>query len=265
MQRDKRKSTAYFENLLPQYIEGIENLTLALEDGSMPLPDEQTKVANDLFELQLMYSIASYSSGEPIVVLGPKVEKILESRKIFIEKANTLPQRQQIYRQQFENITGDHEINGIHPVTRYINSLWWLALAVSTKQSKEHCVEILACIGNRGEDALLDRVAIALGDKNKKQANTLYYPHLYRPLLNAFDASPGEKKVLLKTFLDDWYTSCWQSAWYNNHEKEDDEENNWDFYFGYWSLEAVLIVNLLNIEDSIFKSHWHYPSDLSNI
>jgi len=265
MPRDTRKGTTYFENLLPQYIEGIENLNLALEDGSMPLPDEQTKVANDLFELYLMYSIASYSSGEAIDALKPKVTKILEARKIFLEKASTLPQRQKIYRQQFENISGDNVIDGIHPITRYINSLWWLSLAVATKQSKEHCLEILACIGNRGEDALLDRVAIALGDENKLQANTLYYPHLYRPLLNAFDASPSEKKSLLKTFLDDWYSSSWQSAWYNNHEKEDDEENNWDFYFGYWSLEAALIVNLLNIEDLRFNSHWHYPSDLSII
>ena len=263
MPRDTRKSADYFKNLLPQYIEGIENLTLALEDGSMPLPDEQTKVANDLFELQLMYSIASYSSGELLDALKPKVGKILESRKIFLVKASTLPQRQQIYRQQFERITGDDEIDGIHPISRYINSLWWLSLAVATKQSKEHCLEILACIGNRGEDALLDKIAITLGDENTAQASSLCFPHLYRPLLKVFEEAPGKRIELLKIFLDDWYSSCWQSAWYNNHSKENEEEGNWDFYFGYWSLEAVLIVNLLNIDDSEIKKHWHYPADLS--
>jgi hypothetical protein len=56
MQRDQRKNSTYFENLLPQYIEGIENLHLALEDRYMPLPDEQTHVANDFFELQLAFN-----------------------------------------------------------------------------------------------------------------------------------------------------------------------------------------------------------------
>lgn len=262
MLRDKQKDAAYFEGLLPQYLEGIENLTLALEDGSMPLPDEQTKVANDLFELRLMYAIASYSSGESLTELKHKVAHILEAKKLFIAKANTLPSRQQVYRQQFEKIAGDEESNGLHYITRYINALWWLSLAVATRQSREHCLEILQCVGNRGEDALLDRIAIALGDDNQLQAETLNYPHLYRSLFKAFDAPPSQQVVLIKEFLTDWYSSCWQAAWYNNHSKENKEEGNWDFYFGYWSLESVLLVNLLKIDDSSFKSHWYYPVDL---
>lgn len=262
MQRDIRKSAAYFKNLLPQYIEGIKDLHLAIEDGCVTLPDEQTKVANDLFELHLMYAIACYSSGESTEMLKPKVEKILKSRKLFIEKANSLPLRQQVYRERFEKIFGDGEIDGIRPITRYINSLWWISLAVATKQSKDHCLEVLACIGNRGEDALLDRVAITLGDKNPIQASTLYYPHLYRPLMNVFDAPSNRKKSLLKMFLVDWYSGCWQAAWYNNHSKENEEESNWDFYFGYWSFEAILIINLLQINDFDIKNSAYYPEGL---
>jgi hypothetical protein len=263
MQRDQRKNSTYFENLLPQYIEGLENLHLALEDGSMPLPDEQTHVANDLFELQLMYAIASYSSGESIETIKPKVEEILASRKLFIQKVNSIPPRQQVYREQFETIFGDDEINGVYPITRYINSLWWLSLAIATQQSKEHCLEILECIGNRGKDAFLDKIAIFLGDKNTAQAPSLYYPHLYRALFNSFYETPSQRKSLLKSFMDDWYSSCWQSAWYNNASKEDEEEGNWDFYFGYWSFEALLIVNLLQIDDTDIKKNPYYPADLS--
>lgn len=263
MQRDTRKSTIYFEELLPQYIEGIENLNLALTDGSNPLPDEQTSVANNIFDLKLMYAIACYSAGEYIGDLKPKVAQILDAKKLYIKKANTLPQRQQIYRQQFENISGDNEVDGIHPITRYVNALWWLSLAVATRQTKEHCLEILQCIGNRDKDALLDRIAIALGDENQIHAPSLLYPHLYRPLFEAFDASQPQRVTLLTSFLKDWYSSCWQAAWYNNHSKEYEEEGNWDFYFGYWSLEASLVVNLLTINDAAFKDHSYYPADLS--
>jgi len=86
MPRDTQKSAAYFENLLPQYIEGIESLKLALEDGSMPLPDEQATVSNDLFELQLMYSIASYSAGESLDALKPKITEILKAKNFTLKK-----------------------------------------------------------------------------------------------------------------------------------------------------------------------------------
>lgn len=263
MLRDNRKNSTYFDGLLPQYVKGIENLELVLKDGSMPLPDEQTKVANDLYELCLMYAIASYSSGETINQLQPKVAKILEAKKIFMEKAGTLPPRQQIYRRQFEMLSGVNEVDEVNPITQYINTLWWLSLAVATKQSNEHCVEILRCIGVRGEDALLDHIAIALGDENKIQSNVLYYPHLYRPLFAVFNSPPDKQIDLFKSFLDEWYSSCWQTAWYNNHEKEALEEKNWDYYFGYWSLEAALIANLLRLDDSSLFGYPNYPSDLS--
>lgn len=99
MLRDSRKSQGYFDALLPQYVEGIEKLYQTLDDGSMPLPDEQTLVANDIFELKLMYAIAYYSAGESLDALKPKVAELLEAKKLYLEKAATLPPRQQVYRE----------------------------------------------------------------------------------------------------------------------------------------------------------------------
>lgn len=262
MPRDTQKSAAYFENLLPQYVEGIESLKLALEDGSMPLPDEQATVSNDLFELQLMYSIASYSAGESLDALKPKITEILKAKKLYLEKAATLPARQQVYRERFEKLSGNSESGEMHYITRYINALWWLSLVVATQQPEDHCLEVLSCIGNRGEDALLDRIAITLGDRNPVVAPNLLYPHLYRPLLAAFEASSSQQITHVNNFLKEWYSNCWQAAWYNNHSKESAEEGNWDFYFGYWSLEAALVVNLLSTDIASFKNHWYYPADL---
>lgn len=263
MLRDSRKSQDYFDALLPQYAEGIESLYQTLDDGSMPLPDEQTLVANDIFELKLMYAIASYSAGESLDALKPKVAALLEAKKLYLEKAATLPPRQQVYREQFEKLSGNSVTGEIHYITRYINALWWLSLVVATQQPSDHCLEVLNCIGNRGEDTLLDSIAIALGDGNQITAPNLLYPHLYRPLLAAFDASPSQQVEHVTAFLQKWYSNCWQAAWYNNHSKENAEGGNWDFYFGYWNLEAALVVNLLKIDTTSFKDHWYYPADLS--
>lgn len=263
MLRDTRKPKDYFNALLPQYLEGIENLHHALDDGSMPLPDEQTFVANDIFELTLMHAIACYSAGESFHTLKPKVAEILKAKKLYFEKAATLPARQQVYREQFEEISGNSEDGEIHYITRYINALWWLSLVVATQQPQDHCLEVLSCIDNRGKDALLDRIAIALGDENQTLAPNLLYPHLYRSLLSAFDASPSQQIMYINAFLKDWYSNCWQAAWYNNHSKENAEGGNWDFYFGYWSLEAALVANLLGIDTSSFRDHWYYPADLA--
>ncbi|HSX85566.1 MAG TPA: hypothetical protein VLE50_09165 [Cellvibrio sp.] len=64
-----------------------------------------------------------------------------------------------------------------------------------------HSSSLLSCIDNRGEDTLLDRIAIALGDENQILAPNLLYPHLYRPLLSAFDASPSQQIMHVNAFL----------------------------------------------------------------
>lgn len=263
MLRDTRKSKSYFEKLLPQYLEGIKNLHRTLGDGSMPLPDEQTLVANDIFELRIMHAIACYSAGAPLDALKPTVAQILEAKKSYFEKADTLPSRQQIYRKQFEEFSAHEEVGRAHPITCYITALWWLSLAVATNQSQQHCLEILSCIGNRGKDTLLDRIAIALGDEDQTIAPNLIFPHLYRPLLASFEASLSQRPVHINVFLKDWYSNCWQAAWYSNHSKENAEEDNWNYYFGYWSLEAALVVNLLDVESTTFRDHLHYPAELS--
>lgn len=262
MLRDRNKSAIYFEQLIPQYLQGIADVESSLDDGSMPLPDEQTDLANDLFDLRLAYVIACYSQGETIAELAPKVAQILEAKKRYIECADSLPERQQAYRYRFEDISQKVEIKDGHNINNYIYVLWWLSLVVATKQSQEHCLEVLSCIGHRGQDALLDRIAFMLGDEEQPQAKQLLYPHLYRPLLKAFDSSNNQRAGHINTFLTDWYSSCWQTAWYGNHNKEDDEEGNWDFYFGYWSLEAILAVNLLKVDDSSLRCHRNYPSHL---
>lgn len=261
MQRDQRKPASYFEELLPQYLEGIDEVILSLESEERSLPDEQTLTANDLFDLRLLHCIASYSAGEPIQTLKTKVTRILDAKNIYFEKAKTLPDRQQVYRHQFEKLIGYSSSLEIDYFTRYTSALWWISLAVASGQTTEHCLNVVRAINQRGEDALLNKISTHLGNSNPTKNTDLLYPSPYALLNSVFDAPCAERPVLIKEFLDQWYEGCSKAAWHNNHNI-DDEDNNWDFYFGYWCLEAVLVVKLLNIDDSSFRDHPHYPADL---
>lgn len=261
MQRDQRKTDDYFEELLLQYTEGINEVEKTLSSENCILPDEQTLTANDLFDLRLMHCIASYSAGESIQKLHAKVACILDAKKTYLEKANTLPKLQQVYRHQFEKLIGHSNTLGINYITRYTSTLWWLSLAVSSGQTTEHCLNIVHAVNQQSEDALLDKIATQLGCPNKTTMTQILYPSPYTLLLSAFDSPVSERPALIKEFLDQWYEGCSAAAWYNNHNI-DCEFNNWDFYFGYWCLEALLIVNLLDIDDSSFKDHPYYPAEL---
>lgn len=116
--------------------------------------------------------------------------------------------------------------------TRYTSALWWISLTVASGQTTEHCLNVVRVINQRGEDALLDKISIHLGDPNLTKKTNLLYPSPYALLNNAFDPPASERPALIKEFLNQWYEGCSAAVWYNNHNI-DDEDNNWDFYFGY--------------------------------
>lgn len=262
MLRDTRRSAAYFDELLPEFDEGIEETQQALDAGDFVLPDEQVDAAHQLYELAILRAVAHYSRGAGRAELAPLVAKILPLRQQLSAVAERLPAGQQVYRQPFEVFGGQGEACGSANINRYIYALWWLGLLIATDADKAHIQQVLASIGNAGRDALLDRIATRLGHPPETPAEELLYPALYRPLLAAFDAEPTTQQTLLGVFLDQWYDQCQEADWYDNHLC-DGEFVYTDYYVGYWSVEALLVTQLLGIDDRDFRDHAHYPGDLS--
>lgn len=181
MLRDTRRSAAYFDELLPEFDEGIEETQQALDAGNFVLPDEQVDAAHQLYELAILRAVAHYSSGASPAELAPLVAEILPLRQQLSAVADRLPAGQQVYRQPFEVFGGQGKACGSANINRYIYALWWLGLLVATDADEAHLQQALACIGNTGRDALLDRIAARLGRPPETPAEELRYPALYRP------------------------------------------------------------------------------------
>lgn len=151
----------------------------------------------------------------------------------------------------------------------YIVCFWLVGLALSLNIPDDLWQRLLALIGNEGEDALLDRI-IATRQPDRRVGETLCHPIPYQRLLDAVLATPENRPVLLRAFVDKWYRELNRSPkkglseetavyerpyWYNSHKLEGG-------YFGYWCIEAVAAVKAFGIDDSLCLGHPNYPGDL---
>lgn len=197
MMRDTRRSEDYFSELLADLDEAIDATQTALDDGDFPLPAEQVDTGQQLYQLSIMRAVAHYSAGTQKATLKPIVEAILPLRQQLNHIADTLPPEHQVYRRPFEELGLQGKACGSENVNRYIYVLWWLSLLVACDVDNAHIQAALKIIGNSGQDALLDAIAITLGDRDRKQASSLLYPERYQPLYEA-----------LKSLLNSEYLYC---------------------------------------------------------
>ncbi|MBB3142755.1 PoNe immunity protein domain-containing protein [Halomonas organivorans] len=255
LMRDTRKSPAYFTALLSELEVGLQGEPT---DPVNRLPDDRVRSAWQLFEGSLYGLIARYSQGDALESLPPLLDEVLRRREQLAEYGDKLPERQQVMRRSLEQFDSRFET-----FDTYLYHLWWWSLAVCLDVNEDYRRRMLAVTGNVGQDALFDRLAQALGDRDRPQADRLNYPHLHAPLLEAIEAPATLRPHVLKRFLDGWYAGCEAAAWYDNHLKEDDEFELTDFYVGYWCFEAALVVALYDVDDTELCHHPCYPADLA--
>jgi Domain of unknown function (DUF1911) len=141
-------------------------------------------------------------------------------------------------------------------LTNYHEDLACLAFLVALRYTPDSLVLISQWIGHQGEDGLLDRIAIAVGDTEKRVKRNSKFELQYQPLVEVIDAPKELQAALLQTYLSSWYQRLKQAAWHNTHKGE--------AFNGYWCFEAALAVMLWDIDDSTFADHKHYPLDLVN-
>jgi hypothetical protein len=246
--RDRRRNIHYFEELIAEFESEMQLTQDGLDNGDFTSPTERVDVAQQLFQLAIMRAITHYSYGTSIDELAPYVLAILPYRQQLTRRLDKLPPPHQFYRIDFELLGGADEACGSSNINRYVYALWWLSLLVACKASSDHIQSALAEIGEQGKDALLDNIAIRLGDANRAVSNSLYYPDIYQPLLDAFSVDTLEPPALLSQFVNQWYSSLTEADWYDNHDCDCEFEYT-DYYIGYWSFEHALVANLLDVRD----------------
>jgi hypothetical protein len=246
MIRDRVKPSTYFDERIDYDHSVIQEVTSRLDSGSLS-PYGQVMAANNIRSKIRNRIVMRYSRGDDLSLVRTDVDSLLAARTKMKACCDALPSDEQHLRTQFERLSFDN----------YLIYLWWLSWVVCLNMGKEHTRQVLALIGNAGQDLLLDRIAPRLGGAQPACTGALAFPKQNDLLLQSTNAPVGAQSALVKKFLEGWYKRNKNlAAWYDTHHDDDSG------YVGYWCFEAALVVPLFGIDDTSFRDHEHYPGDL---
>jgi len=244
MQRDIRKQEPYFSDLITYQRHAAHDVQSDI-DGGEYTPYGNMMGAFDIFSKNLHQLVMRYSRGDEIPELSEQMSHLLNARQQARELGEKLSSDESEARTLWEDISEDS----------YVDYLWWLAFAVALGADDDYIRQTLQLINHAGQDRLLDRIAVALGDTGRPVASGVLYQQ-YAPLLEAIDSPENKRAAAVKKFLDGWYKGSRNVYWHGN-DKDDDSG-----YMGYWAFEAALVVILFDIDDASFRDNVYYPKDL---
>ena len=220
------------------------------------LPQFIYKLSSDFYE----QIFRCYSRGDSIPELVKYFPLILE----YWEKSEILGDS--VWSDSVKYNRKSWEIN----IDYYMVCFWLVGLALALEIPDDQWRRLIALIGNEGNDILLDRI-IATRQVGRKIGTQLCHPKPYRRLLEAIDASPDNQAVLLRGFLDNWFTDLGNPSVPGKKKLLHDRPYwhaylEYDFeggaYFGQWCVEAVAAVKAFDLNDELCLGHRHYPGDL---
>jgi hypothetical protein len=83
MFRDSRRDKDYFDTLLGEYQEGLQEISQSFQKGEYGSIAEEMEAAFEYWEQWIYYCLACYTQGHSLEALKPKVAKILDARKMY--------------------------------------------------------------------------------------------------------------------------------------------------------------------------------------
>ncbi len=211
--------------------------------NTLPQPEGKASAVYSLCEYSKMLCIQRYSRGDAIADMRSSVTQMAQMywlRHQTMASINLEPRA----REMWDNLT----------LSQLYDNLTFLALLVGLRYSAVDKLKALNWIGHAGQDGLLDRVAIQLGDDSRRVAKESKFDKVYKGLVDTIDADKDDRPKLLKTYVENWYKRMKIISWHGNHTGE--------AYVGYWCFEAALVAMLWKIDDSSLSSHKNYPMDL---
>jgi len=154
----------------------------------------------------------------------------------------------------------------------YIVSFWLVGLALALELPDDLWNRMVALIGNEGEDILLDRV-IASRSPGRRIGTQLCFTRPYERLLTTINAPRPEQGQMLLEFVKHWYVELAQISKgasvdqpapspYPYWHKFGDRDFEDGTYFGRWCVEAVAVVKVFGVDDSLCLGHENYPANL---
>lgn len=146
---------------------------------------------------------------------------------------------------------------------QYIKSVQILSFCYFFKVPKEDVKVIADHIPFSGKDRLTDFLIKASIPDYEVTASKLVFPDIYQPLMDSLSLlhEPKSYDQKIQQFLEDYYPGLKKHdvTWYDSHKEEDPE---YCFHFGYWIFEAAALMVFTHCDDSPFRDHPFYPTDL---
>ncbi|MBH0043521.1 PoNe immunity protein domain-containing protein [Pseudoalteromonas sp. SWXJZ10B] len=245
MLRDKLKSKAYFDEQVEFSLETIQEYIDDLKNDNSLTVNSKMRFSFRLVDYTSRLLHERYSRGDNLTELKPHLLEALEYRQWQKDYADALPANEQKNRIDWEELHEDD----------LRRTIIWLTFAYCLGMGEDYYLKTLELIANQGQDALLDNLAIAMGDSERQAATKPLFKKRFGKLYNVIEGSPEQRPELVKAYLD---------AWYKAEGSPDYHLMDTDAYIGYWCWGSALVVKLYNIDDSSFIDHPYYPKDLAH-
>ena len=234
MIRDKLKDEKYF---FSRYNKDIENLKDSLNECNEILQE----ASNDIQGIRLCYydnyatALETFYSGYSLGLSKLELSKYVD---IIIENAI---------------LSWQGTVYGT------IETIMYLSIIFNTNDSVKRKISNLL-IENNYKDKYLYTLASYIDIEFVDTTNKVMFPKETNLLLDIIEVAKDNKElsiIRLKKYLDKNWINMQKEGIITNRDHL--SKNN---YRGYWSLEAVALVKMLDLDDSILKEHEYYPYDL---
>jgi hypothetical protein len=242
MTRAKLRDREYFDRIVDFYLRVIPKRLANLGD----LGDGGKAGSTfDIWDYCVRLTAVRYSRGDPVPDMRNAIQEVVGMLEL---KSSTLSaiRLEDDVRQMYGRLD----------LGKLYESLTLLGFMVSLRFPQSEIAHALQLIGHAGEDALLDHIARALGDRDRPIAIECKFPDIYAPLVEIVSSPIEEQSAKLAKYVDGWYKRMKPIYWYDGHRGAEGA------YFGYWCFEAALVAMLFDINDAALAGHPNYPVDL---
>jgi hypothetical protein len=248
--RDSRADADYFIKYRSQL-----DITIAFgEEDRLDLELARNKPvfyatsSTSLYRARLGEVRLAYSTGRPVAEVKELVAPLLDAyTRAWVTDTQYLPAA---------TLANRHDIGSTRHI--YTDAIAVLSLAVLADTDVARSRALLDAVGNRGVDALYDRIArVFEPDREIAEAPAISKP--WALLSSVFDADEAKRPALVASFLTKWYPNNKSVYWAGEAETI---PLGGAAYGGYWSFEAAAVVKILGIDDGAFRGDPFYPGDL---
>lgn len=199
----------------------------------------------DSYEYHLQRVTAGYSRGD-----GP--DELRSPFSFAVDKLAKFDAKSRAKYGSDQNILAHHD----RYAALFRAGLVYLTFSLCLRAPRSEIEAVLRCC-DRG-DPVLETLARAAAPASEMPQTAPAFYDVFDGLYDALTLPANQRAPRILQYLNVWYEEKMEGF---SFKDEHLLEQRWS-YVGYWCFEAAGIVAALGIDDTILRSHPHYPGDL---